>query len=69
VAALKERGFTGPYLKAFVVARLNPLRSRPGATMSADEALEAMSTAAQRFDPEKVKIGDLASAPPGPADE
>lgn len=69
VAALKERGLTSPYLKAFVVARLNPLRFRKGATMSADDALEAMSTAAQKFDPEKIKIGDLASAPPGPAEE
>ncbi len=69
VAALKERGFTSPYLKAFVVARLNPLRFRRGATMSADAALEAMMSAAIRFDPDKVKAGDLASAPAGPAEE
>jgi ParB family chromosome partitioning protein len=69
VAALKQRGFTSPYLKAFVVARINPLRFRRGAVMSADAALEAMAAAAQRFDPEKVKVGDLASAPPGPAEE
>jgi ParB family chromosome partitioning protein len=69
VAALKERGFTSPYLKAFVVARLNPLRFRRGATMSFDEALDAMMAAAQKFDAAKVKVGDLASAPPGPADE
>jgi ParB family transcriptional regulator, chromosome partitioning protein len=69
VAALKERGFTSPYLKAFVVARLNPLRFRRGATMSADAALDAMMTAAQKFDAGKVKVGDLASAPPGPAEE
>jgi ParB family chromosome partitioning protein len=69
VKALKERGFTSPYLQAFVVARLNPLRFRRGATMTADELLEAMSAAARRFDPTKVKIGDLASAPPGPAEE
>ncbi len=76
VAALKQRGFTSPYLKAFVVARINPLRFRRGAkpapggaVMSADAALEAMAAAIQRFDPEKVKVGDLASAPPGPAEE
>jgi ParB family chromosome partitioning protein len=69
VAALKERGFTSPYLKAFVVARLNPLRFRRGATMSADEALNAMMAAAQKFDAQKVKVGDLASVPPGPAEE
>lgn len=69
VAALKERGLTSPYLKAFVVARLNPLRFRRGATMEADAALDAMTSAAQKFDPEKVKLGDLASAPPGPAED
>ena len=69
VAALKQRGFTSPYLKAFVVARINPLRFRRGAVMSADAALEAMAEAIQRFDPGKVKVGDLASAPPGPAEE
>jgi ParB family chromosome partitioning protein len=69
VAALKERGFTSPYLKAFVVARLNPLRFRRGATMTADAALEAMMTAVEKFDAGKVKVGDLAAAPPGPAEE
>ncbi len=69
VAALKERGFTSPYLKAFVVARLNPLRFRRGAAMSADAALDAMMAAAAKFDAQKVKIGDLASAPPGPAED
>lgn len=69
VASLKERGFASPYLKAFVVARLNPLRFCREVSMSADAAIEAMSEAAQKFDPAKVKIGDLASAPPGPADE
>ena len=69
VTALKNRGFTSPYLKAFVVARLNPLRFRRGAIMSADEALDAMTASAQRFDAEKVKVGDLAAAPPGPADD
>jgi ParB family chromosome partitioning protein len=69
VAALKERGFTSPYLKAFVVARLNPLRFLKGATMDADEALAAMTAAAERFDAGKVKLGDLAAAPPAPAEE
>ncbi len=69
VAALKERGFTSPYLKAFVVARLNPLRFRRGATMSADAALDAMMAAAEKFDAGKVKVGDLAAAPPGSAEE
>ena len=69
VSALKERGFTSPYLRAFVVARLNPLRFRRGATMAADEALDTMMAAAEKFDAGNVKVGDLAAAPPGPAEE
>ena len=68
VASLKERGFTSPYLKAFVVARLNPLRFRRVATMSVDETLDAMMVAALKFDAAKVKVSDLASIAPGPAD-
>jgi ParB family chromosome partitioning protein len=69
VSALKERGLTSPYLKAFVVARLNPLRFRRGAAMDAEEALDAMIMAAERFDAGKIKITDLASTPPGPPEE
>jgi ParB family transcriptional regulator, chromosome partitioning protein len=69
VAALKERGFISPYLKAFVVARLNPLRFSRGETMEADEALDAMVKAAERFDAGKIRMADLASAPSGPAEE
>lgn len=69
VAALKERGFESPYLKAFVVARLNPLRFRRGASMPPDAALEAMLAAAAKFDAGKIAAGDLASAGGAPAEE
>ncbi len=69
VAKLKERGFASPYLKAFVVARLNPLRFQRGAKMSFDEAAEKMLAAARRFDAGKVRIGDLAGASGPPAEE
>jgi len=67
VAGLKECGFTSPYLKSFVVARINPLRFKRGATMAFDEAMEALLKAVGRFDPKKIKPGDVASAsgPPG----
>ena len=39
VAALKERGLTSPYLKAFVVARVNPLRFQRGAKAGFDETI------------------------------
>jgi ParB family chromosome partitioning protein len=69
VAALKERGLASPYLKSFVVARINPLRFKRGATMGVIEALEAMTRALARFDPEKVQVRDLAGASGPPAEE
>jgi ParB family transcriptional regulator, chromosome partitioning protein len=69
VAGLKERGFVSPYLKAFVVARVNPLRFKRGATMPFDEALDKMLAAARRFDPVKVQIGDLAGTSGPPAED
>lgn len=68
VAALKERGFQSPYLKAFVVARINPLRFKRGATAAFDETIEKMRKAAERFDPAKVRTDQLAGAS-GPPEE
>jgi len=69
VAKLKERGFASPYLKAFVVARVNPVRFQRGAKMSFDEAAEKMLAAVRRFDPGKVRIGDFAGASGPPTEE
>lgn len=60
VAALKAKGMESPYLKHFVVARLNPIRFRPGATMPIAEALAKMAEAANKFSPEKISVADLA---------
>jgi hypothetical protein len=40
VAALKERGFVSPYLKAFVIARINPLRFQRGTDPTFDETIK-----------------------------
>jgi ParB family chromosome partitioning protein len=62
VEALKAKGLTSPYLKIFVVARVNPIRFRPkdAAPLSFDEALDRMTTATAKFNPEKIKMEDLA---------
>lgn len=62
VDALKAKGLTSPYLKSFVVARVNPIRFRPkdAPPLSFDEALDRMTQAAQKFNPDKVKMDDLA---------
>lgn len=68
IRGLKERGFESPYLRAFVVARINPLRFRRGATAEFDETIDRMITAARRFDPARVKADQVARAS-GPPDE
>src|SRR3989441_5951088 len=62
VEALKAKGLTSPYLKSFVVARVNPIRFRPkdAAPMSFDEAFDRMATATAKFNPEKIKMEDVA---------
>jgi ParB family transcriptional regulator, chromosome partitioning protein len=62
VDALKTKGLTSPYLKSFVVARVNPTRFRPkdAPTLSFDEALDRMTQAAIKMNPEKIKMEDVA---------
>jgi ParB family chromosome partitioning protein len=62
VDALKAKGLTSPYLKSFVVARVNPIRfhykdARP---LSFDDTLGRMTQAAQKFNTDKIKLDDLA---------
>jgi ParB family chromosome partitioning protein len=68
VRGLKERGFESPYLRAFVVARINPLRFKRGATAEFDETIDRMITSAKRFDPGRVKADQVARAS-GPPEE
>ncbi|MSP41650.1 MAG: chromosome partitioning protein ParB [Deltaproteobacteria bacterium] len=64
VEALKAKGLTSPYLKSFVVARINPIRFRPkdAPPLSFDDVLERMSSAAQKMNVEKIKVEDLATS-------
>ncbi|MGA6827539.1 ParB N-terminal domain-containing protein [Nitrospira sp. NS4] len=70
VEALKAKGLTSPYLKSFVVARVNPVRFRPkdAPPLSFDEALARMTKAAEKFNPDKVKMDDLAKSGGAPED-
>jgi ParB family chromosome partitioning protein len=61
VAKLKARGFVSPYLRTFVVARINPLRWIQGEPPSLEEVLDTMRGRAAKFNVEKVKQQDLAS--------
>jgi ParB family chromosome partitioning protein len=68
IAKLKARGFTSPYLRAFVVARINPLRWIQGDPPPLEEVLKTMRERAAKFNVEKVKQEDIV-ATGGAADE
>jgi ParB family chromosome partitioning protein len=59
---LKDRGFESPYLRAFVVARINPLRFKRGAKADPDEIIDTMLAAARRFDAGRVRGEQIARA-------
>src|SRR5690606_1808976 len=66
VAQLQARGMKSPYLRTYVVARINPVRfhkMKPGdrkPAMPIGQALVRMMSAAKKFDLDKVKLSDLA---------
>ncbi|HYN14005.1 MAG TPA: ParB N-terminal domain-containing protein [Burkholderiales bacterium] len=68
VARLKEKGFVSPYLRAFVVARINPLRWIQGEPPPLEEVLKTMRSRAAKFNVDKVKQSDLAGAGGAPDD-
>jgi ParB family chromosome partitioning protein len=60
VAGLKERGFTGPYLKSFVVARINPLRFITGDLPGLPDLLATMTKRARGMKLDKIRPEDIA---------
>jgi ParB family chromosome partitioning protein len=69
VAKLKARGFVSPYLRAFVVARINPLRWMQGEPPALEEVLKTMRERAGKFNTDKVKQEDLAGAGGAPDED
>ena len=69
VKRLKERGLMSPYLRAFVVARINPLRWIKDEPPPLEDVLKTMRDRAAKFNVEKVKPQDLAGAAGPPDDE
>lgn len=66
IAELQARGFKSPYLRSYVVARINPVRfhkTKKGDNkppMPIAEALTRMAAAAKKFDLASVRSADLA---------
>jgi ParB family chromosome partitioning protein len=65
---LKAKGMVSPYLKNFVVARLNFLRFKKGGTAEFDPTIAKMIEMARRFNLENVKREDLARMGGAPAE-
>ena len=67
VKTMQAMGMKSPYLRAIVVARINPVRFVPPSRkkdaappMSMAEALTKMAANVRKFDPKSVRPGDLA---------
>lgn len=60
VKRLQEKGLKSPYLKAFVVARINPLRFIKGDLPSFDDLVATMTKRAGGLNADKIRPEDLA---------
>jgi ParB family chromosome partitioning protein len=66
VEKLKAKGLVSPYLKPFVVSRVNYTRFSKAASFDFDEALDKIIASAQKFNVERVSQQDVAKAGGGP---
>jgi ParB family chromosome partitioning protein len=69
IEKLKAKGFQSPYLRSFVVSRINPLRWIQGEIPPAEKVLETMRERAAKFNVEKVKQEDIARSGGVPDEE
>jgi ParB family chromosome partitioning protein len=69
VKKLKERGLVSPYLRSFVVARINPLRWIKDEPPPLAEVLKTMRERVTKFNVEKIKPQDLAGTAGAPDEE
>jgi ParB family chromosome partitioning protein len=62
VEKLKKKGLTSPYLRAFVVARVNYTRFSKATTIDFDEAFDKITGSAVKFNADRVRQEDVARA-------
>jgi len=60
VDRLKKRGFQSPYLRSFVIARINPLRFMKGKAPPVDTLLADMTKRARGMNVDRIKAEDVA---------
>ena len=69
VDKLKKRGFTSPYLRPFVVARINPIRFSTSTEFDFDDVMGRMQRNAAKFNVDRIRQEDVVRAGGAPADE
>ena len=72
VEALKSHGLVSPYLKYYVVARVNFLRFKKDGSFDFADTIEKLTASARKIDPGKVRKEDIAKmggVPAGDSDE
>ena len=69
VAKLKKRGFTSPYLRPFVIARINPIRFSTSTEFDFDDVLGRMQKAAGKFNVDRVRQDDVVRTGGGPVED
>ena len=69
VEKLKAKGLTSPYLKPFVVSRVNYTRFSKATSFDFDEALGKITAGAAKFNVDRVKLEDVVKAGGGPVDD
>lgn len=62
VKRIKRRGIAHPYVKNFVLARCNPLTRARKSVPPFEQTFEKLTAALGRFDPEKLRLEDIARA-------
>ena len=68
VEALKAKGLQSPYLKNYVVARVNVLRFKKEGDFEFEDTLKQLIAATKKIDPAKVNKDDLARMGGAPAE-
>jgi ParB family chromosome partitioning protein len=68
VEALKEKGMQSPFLRNYVVARVNFLRFKKEGDFEFDETIQKLIDATKKIDPSKVNKEDLAKVGGAPAE-
>ena len=69
VEKLKAKGLTSPYLKPFVVSRVNYTRFSKATTFDFDETLDKIIASAAKFNVDRIKQEDVAKSGGGTPDE